>query len=162
MCVDWSSGGACKILDNVKLQGRNKNTFACVELNAPVGVDMCTEISTYCIDTQSDPTRCSDLTSKYTCFIGREQGSQICVFESTDGPNKYGVDYCKKGYCIYTKDDGTRTCEALSEKDGLRGKNSTTHCSNDQIPGMIECANRYCIDNIDSACYPFSRQRQGM
>jgi len=26
---------------------------------------------------------------------------------------------------------------------------------------MIECANSFCIDNLDASCQPFSRQRQG-
>ena len=52
---------------------------SCARLNEAVGVDDCAPGS-YCIDDEKSPSRCVDLESSSTCFIGREKISKICVY----------------------------------------------------------------------------------
>jgi hypothetical protein len=65
---------------------RKQQDFSCANLNDAVGVDDCAA-GAYCIDTQSIPSRCVNLSSPTTCFMGREAITQICVYASSTGPN---------------------------------------------------------------------------
>ncbi len=56
--------------DNVYL-ARESKTHLCYHLKEAVGVDDCA-FGPYCIDIESNPSSCVDLTESSTCYIGRE------------------------------------------------------------------------------------------
>ena len=54
---------------------RIQSNYVCANLDEAVGVDSCALDGPYCIDTQTQPSRCVQLQSSTNCFIGREISS---------------------------------------------------------------------------------------
>ena len=138
---------------NAIAAARKTTDARCAKLNEAVGVDQCATIpDTLCIDMEAFPSRCVDLSQSSVCFIGRESHSKICVYQSQAGPYGYGVDYCKKNYCI-RQVNSLRVCDLLQDAFMLRAKEAATSlCNEADLPGMSECSMGLCLHPVTLSC----------